>query len=161
MVAEALLKLALQAQADPSAAPVLADLVLESGWYDDRVMALCIGVPLDDDPPIHLRTPQARTAWKAKRLRSWTHAVEQWSLYIGSGRADVARAILSVLLFGEWLPARQRRDDCRSPWLLCWRNATSERRAWRAEYRRLRRDARLVPPEPVVMSVAQRYGAGT
>ena len=54
-----LLALAIQAQTDRDAITVLADAVLEQGWYHPLVMPLCLGVPVDDKAPRHLRTREA------------------------------------------------------------------------------------------------------
>lgn len=141
-----LLALALQTQDDPAAAPVLADAVIEARWRDARVMCLCLGVPWAEEPSYtRYATREARTKWRAKLRESVAFADTQWDLYVGSGRRDFARAVLAVLLFAGWAPAKKSAPlGSRCPWPIVWRNTTATRREVRLQNKELRRQARAV-----------------
>lgn len=83
-----LLPLALQAFDDHTAQPVLGDAVLETGWYDPRVM------------PVALNNV-SRRRW----LESFTGAERTRNLFLRrAAKPDRkwCRAVAAVLLFGEW-----------------------------------------------------------
>lgn len=105
---------ALAAESDDTAAAVLLDLLLENPkqteWRDERVMMLCLGVPMDPRPPAELGE-MARANWRRKRDESIDFAKRQWDLY--AGRADFARAMIAVVIFGEWA---ERTSYNASPW---------------------------------------------
>lgn len=133
--------LAVMADADPDAIPVLADAIIESKWGTSMrasfVMGLCFGVPLDPVPPDTIKTSEARTRWHEKREESLKFAATQWDLYAGSARRDWAKAVLAVMLFGAWAPAKKTpMHDSRCPWLPVWRNATFRRREYIASTKR-------------------------
>jgi hypothetical protein len=141
-----LLKLAGMATQDPAGIPVLGDAIIETEWADhgtrvQQVMALCLGVPIDPWPP-EGRGIRARTVWHGKRRRSITFAATQWERYAGH-RSDWARAVLAVMLFADWSPARETPlYGSRCPWLTVWRNATGETREWANARRRITRERR-------------------
>ncbi len=99
---------------DPDAAVVFLDALLErpDAWRDERVMMLCLGVPIEVRAPTHLGEVGRRN-WARQRRESIAFAQQQRHLYIG--RNDYVRAILAVLLFGDW---RTRGTSGASPWAI-------------------------------------------
>jgi hypothetical protein len=128
MTPEALLKLAIQAQTEPAAIPVLGDVLIEMDEVERLkpfVMALLIGVPLDDAiPEKHLyRGQTARDNYRRKRQESLAECQEFWPQYFASASSAWARAVLAVLLFRSWRSATtptqgDYRLRTRSPWAL-------------------------------------------
>jgi len=106
--------LAVRAGDDVDTAQVYLDALLEGVERDERVMMLCLGVPLDRRPPSHLGETGRRT-WKLQRRESIRFALRQWDLYMGH-RADFARACHAVAIFGSWL---LRGSTGASPWATC------------------------------------------
>lgn len=138
MRATDLLAVAIAATAEPDGAPVLGDACLELGWRDMRVPALLIGVPLDDVPPDHVVSLEGRHRWCEQRLESLAFAAEHWDTYAGRSQSW-ARAVLAVLLFGDWPGPMRRALGTRCPWPIVRRNAQGEarekRRSWRFRHR--------------------------
>lgn len=103
------------AEDDLEAAQVYLDALLEGVERDERVMMLCLGVPIDLRPPAHLGETGRKT-WRRQRKDSIAFAMRQWDLYMG--RDDFARACHAVVIFGSWplrgstgaSPWAQRRD---------------------------------------------------
>lgn len=117
MSAADLVELAARAATDPETAAVLLDALLERphqrAWRDQRVMMLCLGVPLDPRPPVNLGE-RGRQTWRAQRSSSIAFALRQWDLY--AGRDDWQRATRATVLFGSW---PQRGTSGASPWAVC------------------------------------------
>ncbi len=133
MIVEApLLALADAARTDSDAAAVFLDALLDRplAWRDERVMMLCLGVPLDKRPPGHLGD-KGRKNWRRNREESITFAADQWERY--AARNDFARATTAVVLFGDW---RTRSTSGGPPWPLA-RRADPTYQA-RLEWRRAR-----------------------
>lgn len=107
--------LAAMAADDLDAAQVLLDALLEGTAQDERVMMLCLGVPPDVRPPLHIRFREvAARNWRSDRKASIAYAASQNGLYLG--RADHARACRAVAIFGSW---SLRGTSGSSPWAVC------------------------------------------
>lgn len=107
MTGSSLLPLALLAIDDASALPVLGDAILESGWFDKRVMQMML--PLK---PIG-RTVSPTQRQRARRLRGefkrgYPDAFRAFVTQETTGltRQRWARAVAAVLLFGTWSKKR-------------------------------------------------------
>lgn len=136
-----LLEIAILVNANPEMIPLLGDAIIESGWKDDRVACLCLGVPLDPVPPDTIYTREGRSLWHQRRRASIEFAADQWDIYAPGARRDFARAVLAVLLFRDWSFAKKTPSyGSRSPWLLVWRTATEPNRAIAAQQRAQRRE---------------------
>lgn len=122
------------AEDDLEAAQVYLDALLEGVERDERVMMLCLGVPIDLRPPAHLGETGRKT-WRRQRKDSIAFAMRQWDLYMG--RDDFARACHAVVIFGSW-PLRGSTGA--SPWATC--RAADPHYQLRLAQRRDRRIAR-------------------
>lgn len=99
-----ILRLALQALVDPDVLPVLGDAVIESGWFDPRVMQVMW--PLGKAPRHGWRTKRKRDRAKVDREAHKTGYPLMFAGVAASPTTSWARAIAAVLLFGGW---RKRR----------------------------------------------------
>ncbi len=86
MADEALLKLAIRALGDPDALPVLGDLILESGWDDQRAWSLITRAEPYKVDPLYEGYIQKR--WRTEAVSRPT--------------PKLARSVVAVLLFGDW-----------------------------------------------------------
>jgi hypothetical protein len=138
IVEASLLSLWDRATEDPDAAAVFLDALLErpNDWRDERVMMLCLGVPLDVRPPDRLGE-QGRRNWRAQRRESISFAQRQRDLY--AHRSDFARATIATLIFGDW---KTRGTSGGPPWPLARRAdpAYQARLEWRRARAAGRRD---------------------
>jgi hypothetical protein len=140
IVEASLLPLWDRATEDPDAALVFLDALLErpNDWRDERVMMLCLGVPLDVRAPVHLGEVGRRN-WARQRRESIAFAKQQRHLYIG--RNDFVRATTAMLIFGDW---RTRGSSGSSPWA-----TAREADEWYQRRLQQRRDlAARRPPRP-------------
>lgn len=99
-------ELALRAQSDPDAIPVLHDLMIELEWpRHPLVMPLCLGMDLAPERPRYQQSAQ-REAWERQIQKGHDAANSAWDMYAGK-HPSWARAVLASLLFGAWsLPMR-------------------------------------------------------
>ncbi len=114
-----LFDLVTQALAEPEALPVLGDYVLESGWFDARVLQVMW--PITKYPRNGYRTKKIRDRAKVDRE---AHKAGYPMMFHGIAAKPTtawARGILAVLLFGTW---KQR------PWPLTKRMPQHYRSAW-------------------------------
>lgn len=100
-----LLPLALRALEDPDARQVFADAVLESGWFDPRVMPL--RWPVAKPPPLGLN-PSQRAARKraAEAQCNALHTRAAFEEQAAKASEAWCRACAAVLLFGGWRKGR-------------------------------------------------------
>lgn len=106
----ALIEMAIRAQEDADAIPVLGDMLIEAGMVDrvkPFVMMLLIGVPIDNALPMHiqLKGAAARETYRAKLAASRKDCLLFWDRYSNANSPTWARAVLATLLFKDWLKA--------------------------------------------------------
>ncbi len=135
---------------------VFADRVLESGWYDIRVVTVClmpathVGHRLSPAKARKRRANLARRDLEAPNM-FLAHAAE--ARYSSGAAWRWVRAVAAVLMFGEW-PTR--------PFGLIWRNMQAFQRERSGQWGRRLQDfeaarfATLTGARPV-RTIAQRY----
>lgn len=108
---ERLFRLAVMAQTDRDAIPVLHDAMLEEGWTHPAIMAVALGFDLAPRRP-YFHNARQRENWERARDRDLGRARACHDEYAGRSPAW-AKAVLAAMLFGDWPPARKRRYG---PW---------------------------------------------
>jgi hypothetical protein len=152
-VSPTILTLAILATSDPveggapsaaDAAAVLWDALEELGWCDERVVVLMATKRLGWDPnprrPDFQQSVQ-RKKWEARQADARQRALDHTRAWMTLPSADWARAVLAVLLFGDW-PARKKGGQ--PPWAIVRQASARRRLAIKAEARamadRMRRE---------------------
>jgi hypothetical protein len=110
-----LVDLAVLSLTDSQALPVLADAVQEAGWFDARVMQVMW--PWRGARTMNTRKRMSawdrdrrkldKLAWRRERLElerlAWLAGMpDHFATYAAKPDREWARAILAVLLFGDW-----------------------------------------------------------
>lgn len=96
---EILLQLALRAMDDEESLPVLGDLVLETQWFDRRVMQTMWP---RSKRRVRLRTERERERERIAR-KAWDAGLPEFFRGLAAKPTKAwARAIVAVLLFGKW-----------------------------------------------------------
>lgn len=141
----ALIEMAVRAQEDADAIPVLGDMLIEAGMVDKVkpfVMMLLIGVPLNNELPMHiqLKGAAARETYRAKLAASRKDCLLFWDRYSNANSPTWARAVLATLLFKDWLkatnPTRGRLMVHRAPTYTAWLPTRSPWAVVRAPFNR-------------------------
>lgn len=99
-----LLALGLRALGDPEGHAAFGDAVLETGWFDDRVMPL-LYPPTKLSPYLNSRERANRKAALDRQIPIM-HSREHFDAAAGRGSAGFVRACVAVLLFGGWQKGR-------------------------------------------------------
>lgn len=132
-----LLRLALLALEDADAGQVFADAVLESEWFDDRVMPL--RWPIAKPPPRGLNRQQREARKRAAAAQANVlHTRAAFDAEAARANETWCRACAAVLLFGGWRKGRftiiaamhrKRREEEQR----FWESVRINGRSWRQE----------------------------
>ncbi len=108
---------------DADGIPVLADAIEEAGWRHPMVMPIILRMDINPPRPRSSNRSQ-RKAWERNVQAGYDAANNAWDVYAGN-RPDWAKAVLAVLLFGEWAGSKRSTgwlNGTRSPWAMIRKN---------------------------------------